>query len=75
MNSTLLNPDQIRRREHAGLIALSSGSLAALGACICLLLLKPIGILLAVLATAGISSGLFVLNRIPDLVGPAEDLW
>ena len=73
--SFAMNPTQVKRREYLGLAALTIGLVAAIAGIISLLFLLPLGLSLIVVGTALFASGIFILMKIPDIVGPPEELW
>ncbi len=70
-----MNPQQVKRREYMGLSGLLIGAVQLLAGLICLLFSMPIGLLVLGLGAALFTAGVYVLTRIPDVVGPREDLW
>jgi uncharacterized membrane protein len=71
----MMNPQQIRRREHTGLTALAVGLLAGLTGVGCLLLSWVVGLTFVSIGAAGLTTGLVVLHKIPDVIGQSEELW
>ena len=74
-NSFAVNPDDIKRREQWGLSVLVTGivlTLVGLGA---LLMNVTVGLLLLSVGVALTATGVFVLMKIPDVVGQPEELW
>ena len=70
-----MNPQQVKRREYLGLGALIIGLLHVVAGLVSLLFSMPIGLVVLGLGAALLTAGTLVLSNIPDVVGPAEDLW
>ncbi len=73
--SFVMNPEQIKRREYLGLSALGVGILNALAGICCLLASLAVGLVLISFGTALAAAGLFILTKIPDVLGQPEELW
>ena len=72
--SFVMNPDQVKRREYLGLTGLIVGILIALTGLACLLFLFPLGLAVTGLGCAITAAGIFVLNKIPDVLASPEEL-
>lgn len=70
-----MNPEQVKRREHLGLICLICGILMLLVGLGCLFYLLNLGLALTGFGMAATSTGIFVLNRIPDVVVSPDEAW
>lgn len=73
--SFAMNPTQIKHREYLGLGALIAGVLTLFAGVVCLLMSMALGLALISLGTAVAAAGLFVLTKIPDVLGQPEQLW
>ncbi len=67
----MLNPEQIKRREHTGLGLLALGSAMLLTGLVCLLFAVPAGLWLVLSAVLGVG-GVAVLCRILNVIEPSE---
>ena len=74
-NSIALNPDDIKRREHIGLSVLALGILLTLVGLGVLLLNIIAGLVVLSIGIALTATGVFVVMKIPDVVGQPEELW
>ena len=66
--SFAINPEDVKRREYAGLIFLVVGLLFATTGLVGLLYSMPLGLVLLGLGIGLTATGIFVLTKIPDLV-------
>ncbi|MEM7080759.1 MAG: hypothetical protein AAF513_19230 [Pseudomonadota bacterium] len=64
----ILNPDQVKRREHMGLGCFAAGAFLVIAGLITLMLTLTISLALLTIGCALSGAGLFMLARIPDLV-------
>ncbi len=67
-----MNPEQVKRREYLGLAGLAVGIINLVAGLTCLLYLVPVGLALIGFGTA---AGVFILNRIPDVVASPDEFW
>lgn len=70
-----MNPQQVKRREYLGLAGLLLGLINAIAGLISLIFSMPIGLTLLGFGLATSAASTIVLTKIPDVVGPVEDLW
>ena len=73
--SFAMNPDEVKRREYLGLAGLILGLVNVITGLIGLLFSMPLGLLVLGFGVGITAAGIFVLTKIPDVVGPTEDLW
>ena len=66
--SFAINPEDVKRREYAGLTSLIVGLLFAITGLIGLLYSMPLGLVVLGLGIGLTATGIFVLTKIPDLV-------
>ncbi len=69
-----MNPDEVKRREYLGLGALVLGLLNVITGLTCLLFSMPLGLTFLGFGVGITAAGIFVLTKIPDVIGPSENL-
>lgn len=73
--SFAMDPEEVKRREYLGLVALVLGIVFFLAGLTCLAYLAAIGLALIAFGAALTVVGINVLKGIPDVIPSPDDIW